>query len=151
MSILIYIDNFKYISISKNYDDQLVHSDESMRLGEEVRQKLVQTRQSVLDVTKSTNVAGIHVALQRASNSIRSPYVDPLNVIQAGMRAQMHWKLCSLSTAATIYSMLPSETAFGLTGGVSATDRKTRCHAKRSDTSRAGRLWPHLLCRAPAP
>jgi phosphoenolpyruvate carboxylase len=70
-------------SISKNYDDQLVHSEESKRLGEEVREKLVQTRQSVLDVTKSTNVAGIHVALQRASNSIRSPYIDPLNVIQA--------------------------------------------------------------------
>lgn len=70
-------------SISKNYDDQLVKSEESKLLGEEVRQKLVQTRQSVLDVTKSQKVAGIHVALQRASNSIRSPYVDPLNVIQA--------------------------------------------------------------------
>lgn len=70
-------------SIAKNYDNQLVRSEESRRLGEEVRQKLVQTRQSVLDVTKSKNVAGAYVALQRASNSIRSPYVDPLNVIQA--------------------------------------------------------------------
>jgi phosphoenolpyruvate carboxylase len=70
-------------SISKNYDDQLVNSADCKKLGEEVREKLVQTRQSVLDVTKSTNVAGVHVALQRASNSIRHPYVDPLNVIQA--------------------------------------------------------------------
>lgn len=70
-------------SISKNYDDQLVQSEESKQLGEEVREKMVQTRQAVLDVTQSTNVAGVHVALQRASNRIRSPYVDPLNVIQA--------------------------------------------------------------------
>jgi phosphoenolpyruvate carboxylase len=70
-------------SISKNYDDQLVHSEESKRLGEEVRAKLVQTRQAILDVTRRENVAGVHVALQRASNSIRSPYVDCLNVIQA--------------------------------------------------------------------
>ena len=70
-------------SVSKNYDDQLVISEESKKLGEEVRNKLVQTRQAVLDVTKSTNVAGVHVALQRASNKIRSPYVDPLNIIQA--------------------------------------------------------------------
>lgn len=70
-------------SISKNYDDQLVRSEDSKKLGEEVREKMVQTRQAILDVTKSTNVAGVHVALQRASNLIRSPYVDPLNVIQA--------------------------------------------------------------------
>jgi len=70
-------------SVSKNYDDQLVSSEESKKLGVEVREKLVQTRQSILDVTKSKNVAGHHVALQRASNSIRAPYVDPLNVIQA--------------------------------------------------------------------
>lgn len=70
-------------SVSKNYDDQLVSSEESKKLGVEVREKLVQTRQSILDLTKSETVAGHHVALQRASNSIRAPYVDPLNVIQA--------------------------------------------------------------------
>ncbi|VEU37851.1 unnamed protein product [Pseudo-nitzschia multistriata] len=70
-------------SVSKNYDDQLVNSEESKKLGVEVREKMVQTRQSILDVTKSENVAGHHVALQRASNSIRAPYLDPLNVIQA--------------------------------------------------------------------
>ena len=54
-----------------------------MELGEEVRKKMVETRQAVLDVTKSTNMAGHHVALIRASSLLRSPYVDPLNVIQA--------------------------------------------------------------------
>ena len=55
-------------SISKNYDNQLVEKNGGlMELGEEVRSKLVETRQAVLDVTQSTDVAGIHVALQRAS------------------------------------------------------------------------------------
>jgi len=70
-------------SISKNYDTQLVDDADSLRLGDEVREKLVQTRQAILDVTQSENVSGIHIALQRASNKIRSPYIDPLNVIQA--------------------------------------------------------------------
>lgn len=71
-------------SISENYDIQLVEkTGDLMRLGEEVRAKLVETRQSVLDVTKSKDVAGAHVALLRASSTIRHPYVDPVNVIQA--------------------------------------------------------------------
>ena len=70
-------------SISKNYDDQLVEDKDLLRLGDEVREKLVQTRQSILDVTQSKDVAGVHVALQRASSLIRHPFVDPLNVIQA--------------------------------------------------------------------
>jgi phosphoenolpyruvate carboxylase len=71
-------------SLSKHYDDHLVDKTGGvMELGVEVRNKMVQTRQAVLDVTKSTNMAGIHVALQRASSMIRNPYVDPLNVIQA--------------------------------------------------------------------
>lgn len=71
-------------SISANYDEQLVDKVGGlMDLGVEVRNKLVQTRQSVLDVTQSKDVMGVHVALQRASSIIRHPYVDPLNVIQA--------------------------------------------------------------------
>ena len=71
-------------SISKNYDVQLVDkTGDLMRLGEEVRSKLVETRQGVLDVTKSKDVGGAHVALLRASSTIRHPYVDPVNVIQA--------------------------------------------------------------------
>jgi phosphoenolpyruvate carboxylase len=71
-------------SISKNYDDQLVDKTGGLiELGEEVRDKLVQTRQALLDVTESKDVAGAHVALQRASSQIRHPYIDPVNVIQA--------------------------------------------------------------------
>ena len=69
-------------SISKNYDDQLVDK-EGLKFGEEIREKLVKTRQSILDVTGSEDVAGAHVALQRASSQIRHPYLDPVNVIQA--------------------------------------------------------------------
>jgi phosphoenolpyruvate carboxylase len=49
----------------------------------EVREKLVQTRKAVLDVTQSKDVGGAHVALLRASSQIRHPYVDPINVVQA--------------------------------------------------------------------
>ena len=71
-------------SIAENYDNQLVDkSGDLKKLGEEVREKLVQTRQAILDVTQSHDVAGVHVALQRASSVIRHPYVDPVNVIQA--------------------------------------------------------------------
>jgi len=70
-------------SIGRNYDDQLVEKKGGLeKLGSEVRDKLVQTRQSVLDVTESKDVSGAHVALQRASNTIRHPYVDPINVMQ---------------------------------------------------------------------
>merc|ERR1712157_619936 len=55
-------------SISKNYDEQLVEkTEELVGLGEEVRAKLVQTRQAVLAVTQSAKVAGAHVALLRSS------------------------------------------------------------------------------------
>ena len=71
-------------SISKNYNDQLVEKKDGLdTLGEELRDKLVETRQAVLDVTGSTEYAGTHVAVMRASSTIRHPYVDPINVVQA--------------------------------------------------------------------
>jgi phosphoenolpyruvate carboxylase len=71
-------------SITKNYDEQLVDKSEGlMELGEQMRAKLVQTRQAILDVTNSKDVAGAHVALQRASSQLRHPYIDPVNVVQA--------------------------------------------------------------------
>ena len=67
-----------------NDDTQLVDKKDGLiKLGEEVRDKLVQTRQAVLDVTETVDVAGAHVAVIRASSRIRHPYVDPVNVIQA--------------------------------------------------------------------
>lgn len=71
-------------SISTNYDRQLVDTNGGLvELGEEMRAKLVQTRQAVLNVTESKDYSGAHVALMRASNVIRFPFLDPINVCQA--------------------------------------------------------------------
>jgi phosphoenolpyruvate carboxylase len=71
-------------SISENYDNQLVDkTPELTALGEDVRWRLVKTREAVLNVTQSTQFAGAHSALMKASSAIRHPYVDPVNVIQA--------------------------------------------------------------------
>mmetsp|Transcript_20057 Transcript_20057/g.29758 ORF Transcript_20057/g.29758 Transcript_20057/m.29758 type:complete len:1000 (+) Transcript_20057:186-3185(+) len=71
-------------SIAQNYDEQLVDkTEELIALGNEVRDKLVQTRQAVLAVTQSNKVSGSHVALVSSSTTIRHPYVDPINVFQA--------------------------------------------------------------------
>jgi phosphoenolpyruvate carboxylase len=88
-------------SISRNYDEQLVDKSEGlMKLGEEVRDKLVETRQSVVGITRSTGVAGSHQALVRASSTIRHPYVDPINVVQAELlkRVRTLDKKASLSS-----------------------------------------------------
>ena len=70
-------------SITKNYDDLLVEPG-LMSLGDEVRNKLVETRQAVIDVSGShDSVGGPHVQLMRASSTIRNPYVDSINVVQA--------------------------------------------------------------------
>jgi len=71
-------------SIATNYDTQLVDKTaDLLKLGEEVRKNLVQTRQAVLAVTESKEFSGAHVALMRASNTIRFPFLDPINVCQA--------------------------------------------------------------------
>jgi phosphoenolpyruvate carboxylase len=71
-------------SIATNYDTQLVDPQGGLlELGEEVRSKLVQTRLAVLNITESKDYAGAHVALMRASNVIRFPFLDPVNVCQA--------------------------------------------------------------------
>ena len=69
-------------SITKNYDDLLVDS-KLMSLGDEVRAKLVETRQAVIDVSGAQDISGPHVQLMRASSTIRNPYVDSINVVQA--------------------------------------------------------------------
>jgi len=69
-------------SITKNYDDLLVDPS-LMSLGEEVRQKLVETRQAVIDVSGATEISGPHIQLMRASSTIRNPYVDSINLVQA--------------------------------------------------------------------
>lgn len=69
-------------SITKNYDDLLVDPS-LMSLGDEVRNKLVETRQAVIDISGAKDISGPHVQLMRASSLIRNPYVDSINVVQA--------------------------------------------------------------------
>ncbi|KAL7437981.1 hypothetical protein ACHAXM_005931 [Skeletonema potamos] len=69
-------------SITKNYDDLLVEPS-LMSLGDEVRQKLVETRKAVIDVSGATEISGPHIQLMRASSTIRNPYVDSINLVQA--------------------------------------------------------------------
>ena len=77
-------------SISKNYDDLLVEkSDALVGLGDEIREKLVETRQAVLDVTHSSEFAGPHIQLMRSSTMIRNPYVDSINCVQAELLKEL--------------------------------------------------------------
>lgn len=69
-------------SITKNYDELLVEP-QLMSLGDEIRDKLVETRQAVIDVSGTKEISGPHVQLMRASSKIRNPYVDSINVVQA--------------------------------------------------------------------
>lgn len=62
-------------SITKNYDDRLVDP-ELMSLGNEIRNKLIETRQAVIDISGTKDISGPHIQLMRASSTIRNPYVD---------------------------------------------------------------------------
>jgi phosphoenolpyruvate carboxylase len=62
-------------SITKNYDDRLVDP-ELMSLGNEIRNKLVETRQAVIDISGTKDISGPHIQLMAASSTIRNPYVD---------------------------------------------------------------------------
>ena len=77
-------------SISENYDNLLVEkTDDLARLGEEVREKLVETRQAVLNISGSNEFGGPHVALLRATSQIRNPYVDSINCVQAELLKEL--------------------------------------------------------------
>jgi phosphoenolpyruvate carboxylase len=70
------------LDLLKNYDELLVDS-QLVSLGDEMREKLVETRQAVIDVSGAKEISGPHVQLMRASSTIRNPYVDSINVVQA--------------------------------------------------------------------
>jgi len=77
-------------SISENYDNLLVDkTDELIAIGKEVREKLVETRQAILDVSGSTEYGGPHVQLLRPSAKIRNPYVDSINCVQAELLKEL--------------------------------------------------------------
>ena len=70
-------------SINKNYDTQLVDKNEEvLGIGEDIREMLAETRAGVLTVTGCSDVtAGFQ--LLTTSMNMRSPFIDPLNCIQA--------------------------------------------------------------------
>ena len=77
-------------SISQNYDDILVDkTPDLLALGDEVREKLVETRQMVLEVSGSKGYGGPHVQLLRASSKLRNPYVDSINCVQAELLKEL--------------------------------------------------------------
>lgn len=77
-------------SISENYDNLLVEkTDDLAKLGEDVREKLVETRQAVLNISGSNEFGGPHVALLRATSQIRNPYVDSINCVQAELLKEL--------------------------------------------------------------
>ena len=75
-------------SIAENYDNLLVDK-ELLELGKEVRKNLVKTREAVLNISGSSDYAGPHVQLLRASTKIRNPYVDSINCVQAELLKEL--------------------------------------------------------------
>ena len=82
-------------SISQNYDALLVDkTPELIAIGNELREKLVETRQAVLDVSGSKAFAGPHIQLLRGTSEIRNPYVDSINCVQAELLKEL--RLCTV-------------------------------------------------------
>jgi phosphoenolpyruvate carboxylase len=77
-------------SISSNYEMQLTSPSDSelKQLGEEIRQKLILTRKSILALTGCEDLSNGFQLLRR-SMKVRNPYVDPLNVMQAEMMKRL--------------------------------------------------------------
>lgn len=70
------------IKIAENYDLQLVSEQESVQLGMELRRKMQDTVAAVLKVSGNERLQQDNSVLLR-SLTVRNPYIDPLNVIQA--------------------------------------------------------------------
>jgi phosphoenolpyruvate carboxylase len=70
------------IHIAANYDQQLVRDSDSLQLGQELREKMKLTIDSVLQVSGNQQLQQKNHVLLR-SLTVRNPYIDPLNVIQA--------------------------------------------------------------------
>lgn len=77
-------------SISANYEDLLVDkTPELVALGAHIRKKLVETRKAVLEVSGSSDFGGPHIQMLRATETIRSPYVDSINCVQAELLKEL--------------------------------------------------------------
>ena len=68
--------------IAENYDKQLVQDKESLQLGQELRDLMAKSSQSVLLVSGNASLqAGNPVLIK--SMEVRNPYIDSLNIVQA--------------------------------------------------------------------
>lgn len=73
--------------VAARYDDALV-SEELRPIGEELRARLVRTRQAVLTLRDRGALLANNPVLAR-SIAVRNPYVDPLNLVQASLLARV--------------------------------------------------------------
>lgn len=69
-------------SIAKHYDEVLVQEEKAKELGMEVRSLLQDTEEAVLDLTDHKILSEDNSILRRQL-TVRDPYVDCLNVLQA--------------------------------------------------------------------
>jgi len=74
-------------SIAEIYDKELVTNTKD--LGINIRTKLVETRQAILDVSGSLEYGGPHIQLLRTSSRIRNPYVDAINCLQVQLLKEL--------------------------------------------------------------
>lgn len=89
------------LKIAENYDKQLVSDPKSLALGKELREKMTETVKAVLAVSGNSSLQMNNTLLVR-SLAVRNPYIDPLNIIQAGI--MMFISLMNLYTLFLIYS-----------------------------------------------
>jgi len=74
-------------SIAEIYDKELVTNTKD--LGINIRTKLVETRQAILDVSGTLEYGGPHIQLLRTSSRIRNPYVDAINCLQVQLLREL--------------------------------------------------------------
>eukprot|EP01041_Mallomonas_annulata_P010309 gene10309-21509_t len=86
-------------SISTNYERQLVDdSDAELKeVGDELRRRLVTTRENVLRVTQCDDFSS-GFQLLKLSMKVRNPYVDPLNVLQAEIMKRLRSPVSETAT-----------------------------------------------------
>ena len=77
--------------IAENYDIQLVKSAELRELGTELREKLEKTREAIDMMTEHSGLPKNNPILM-TSMSVRNPYVDNLNIVQAELLRRLRYE-----------------------------------------------------------
>ena len=84
------------VKIAENYDRQLVTDFKSLELGKELRENFKSTVSAVLSVSGHTVLEEQNEVL-RNSLSVRNPYIDPLNILQAEIMRRLRDESLKLS------------------------------------------------------